>query len=286
MAEPRRRIPSWVAEPRPIEPSGFCMVAYRGTKMKRLLFGIAAIAALIGTPALAADLCCTKAPPPPPCCAPAPSWTGFYLGLNAGWGWDADPHSIVISTNPALGGYPATTNGTAASGALGGVTFGYNWQLSNVVFGFEADIDGSSIHNSFSGRVIDGFGDTLTAEKDLNYLSTIRGRLGFAFTSVLVYGTGGFAFGGVKNSLVDVLTVPPTGTVTMQRDTTATGYVVGGGMEFLVAPRWSLKAEYLYVNLGSYMLSSLEVPPSGFTFSTNKIDNDFYTVRGGVNYHW
>jgi outer membrane immunogenic protein len=248
---------------------------------KILVAGIAA-ALFCGAPALAADMA-VKAPPP---ATPTWSWAGFYAGLNAGGGWDADPHNIVISTTPLLGGYPATTNGTKASGALGGATFGYNWQRSNVVFGLEADIDASSIRNSFSPRVINTFGDTLTAEKDLNYVSTIRGRLGLAFNNVLVYGTGGFAFGGVKNNLVDTLLIPPTGTVTMRRDTTETGYVVGGGIEHMIAPHWSLKAEYQYIDLGSYTLSSLEVPPTPFTFSTNKIDNDFHTVRGGVNYHW
>jgi len=253
--------------------------------MRRFQCALLAAAAAVGlaSVASAADMP-MKAPPPAPGLS---NWQGFYAGLNAGGGWDADVHSIVISTSPlVLGGYPATTNGTNASGALGGATFGYNWQRSNVVFGLEADIDASSIRNSFPGRVINGFGDTLTAEKDLNYVATIRGRLGFAFNNVLVYGTGGFAFGDVKNNLVDVLTVPPTGTVTMQKNTWEPGYVVGGGIEYLIAPRWSLKAEYQYVNLGSYQLSSPEVPPTGFIFSTNKIDNDFHTVRVGVNYHW
>lgn len=253
--------------------------------------GFAISALLIVAPlsmASAADMP-VKAPPAPPE-TPAWNWAGFYAGLNAGGGVDAEAddansHSIVISTTPPLGGYPATTNGTAASGALGGVTFGYNWQRSNVVFGLETDIDASSIRRSFQGQVINGFGDAVSAEKDLNYVSTIRGRLGFVFNKVLFYGTGGFAFGHVSNTVVDVLTIPPTGTVFMQRDTTATGYVVGGGIEYLIAPRWSLKAEYQYVDLGSHTLSAPEVPPTGFIFSTNNIADHFHTLRVGVNYH-
>jgi outer membrane immunogenic protein len=245
------------------------------------------IAALLSI-ASAADMP-VKAPPAPPE-TPAWNWAGFYAGLNAGGGEEAgaganDPHNIVISTTPPLGGYPAITPGTNASGALGGVTFGYNWQRSNVVFGLETDIDASSIRRTLQGQVINGFGDQLTDEKDLNYVSTIRGRLGFAFNNVLFYGTGGFAFGHVNNKVVDILFVPPTGTVTMQRDTTETGYVVGGGIEYLIAPRWSLKAEYQYVDLGSHTLSSPEVPPTGFIFSTNNIVDHFHTVRVGVNYH-
>jgi outer membrane immunogenic protein len=251
----------------------------------KTLAAIAALVAFITTPVLAADMA-TKAPPPA-AAQPAPTWTGWYTGVNGGWGWLDKKQNIVITTSPALGGYPATTTGTDPKGGFGGVTVGYNWQRGNVVFGLEADIDASSIRNSFSGRVINAFGDTLTtAEKDLNYVSTIRGRLGFAFNNVLVYGTGGFAFGGVKNNLVDTLFVPPGGTVTMQRDTTERGYVVGGGIEYLIAPRWSLKAEYQYIDLGSYTLSSPEVPPSGFIFSTNKIVNEFHTVRAGLNWHF
>jgi outer membrane immunogenic protein len=239
----------------------------------------------------AADIYVPPAPGPggykDTCCAP--TWAGFYVGVNGGYGWDADSHKIDITTTPPLGGYPAITNGTDAKGGFGGGQIGYNWQgvwHPHLVIGIEADIEGSGIENSFQNRVLNGFGDTLHANKDLDWFGTVRGRLGYAFGNALVYGTGGFAFGGVKNQLVDVLTVPPTGTVTLQKDTTATGYVVGGGIEYLISPRWSLKAEYQYIDLGSYKLSSPEVPPSGFTFSTNKIDNTFNTVRVGINYHF
>ncbi|MGA7327031.1 MAG: outer membrane beta-barrel protein [Rhodomicrobium sp.] len=220
----------------------------------------------------------------------APTWAGFYAGVNGGYGWDADVHNIEISTSPlVLGGYPATTKGTDAEGGFGGGQIGYNWQgvwHPHLVIGVEADIEGSGIEDSFNNRVINGFGDALSAKKSLDWFSTIRARLGYSFGNVLVYGTGGFAFGGVKNQLIDVLTIPPTGTVTLQKDATATGYVVGGGVEYMISPRWSLKAEYQFIDLGSYKLSSPEVPPSGFAFSTNKIDNTFNTVRVGVNYHF
>src|SRR5262249_6574018 len=170
-----------------------------------------------------------------------------------------------------------------------GGQIGYNWQgvwHPHLVLGIEADIEGSGIQDSFSGRSINQFNDRLSAKKDLDWFGTVRGRVGYAFDNVLVYGTGGFAFGGVKNNLVDVLTVAPTGTVNLSKDSTETGYVVGGGIEYMVSPRWSVKAEYQFIDLGNYKLSAPEVPPSGSrVFTTNKIDNTFNTVRAGVNYH-
>jgi outer membrane immunogenic protein len=218
----------------------------------------------------------------------APSWAGFYAGVNGGGAWDANSQNILLTATPPLGGYPATVSGTHASGGFGGGQIGYNWQgvwHPHLVFGVEADIQGAGVDGSFSPKVINRFGDTVSAKKELDYFGTLRGRIGYAFGNALVYGTGGFAYGGLKNQLVDVLTVPPTGTATMQKDSTATGYVVGGGIEYLISPRWSVKAEYQYIDLGSYKLSAPEVPPSGFTLSTNKIDNTFNTVRAGINYH-
>jgi outer membrane immunogenic protein len=249
--------------------------------MRNLLLGSAMSIAMVAG-ASAADMY-VKAPPP------APTWTGWYVGANGGYGWDANVQKIDITTAPPLGGYPAITNGTDAKGAFGGGQIGYNWQgvwHPHLVIGIEADIEGSGIQNGFQNDVLNGFGDTLQASKNLDWFGTVRGRLGFTFGSALVYGTGGFAFGGVRNQLIDTLSVPPVGTVTMQTNSTATGYVVGAGIEYLISPHWSLKAEYQYINLGSFTLSSPEVPPSGFVFSTNKIDNAFNTVRVGINYQF
>jgi outer membrane immunogenic protein len=142
-----------------------------------------------------------------------------------------------------------------------------------LVFGFEADFQGSNIQNSFHNLVINGFGDQLSAEQALNAFSTIRGRLGLAYNSFLVYGTGGLAYGDVHNRLVDVLTVPPTGTVDMSKDGWQSGYAVGGGVEYMIAPHASLKVEYQYIKLGTFNWSALESPPSGFAFSANSINN-------------
>lgn len=226
---------------------------------------------------------------------PYVSWAGFYAGVNGGGAWDANPQNILLTATPPLGGYPSTVSGTNASGGFGGGQIGYNWQLpgglkdgpSNWVIGLEADIQGAGVESSVGPKVINGFGDAVSAKKELDYFGTLRGRIGYAFGNTLLYGTGGFAYGGVKNRVFDNLAVvPPLGTVTMQRSATETGYVVGAGVEYLIAPHWSFKAEYQYIDLGSYNLSSTEVPPSGITFTSGKLENTFNTVRAGVNYHF
>jgi outer membrane immunogenic protein len=144
-----------------------------------------------------------------PVYAPVTSWTGFYAGLNAGYGWSADNGSDT----------PA--------GGFGGGQIGYNWQGGlglghHVVLGVEADLQASAI----SG--------TQVRESDLNYFGTVRGRIGYAFDRTLVYATGGFAYGQVENKPVSE---------------TQTGYVLGGGIEYKFNPSWSLKAEYQFLSL-------------------------------------
>src|SRR5271163_4980280 len=107
--------------------------------MKKILVAGIAAAAFCGAPALAADMV-VKAPPQPAVAPPGPTWAGWYVGVNGGYGWDANAQNqnILITTTPALGGYPATTPGSLdPKGGFGGVTLGYNWQLANIVFGVE-----------------------------------------------------------------------------------------------------------------------------------------------------
>jgi outer membrane immunogenic protein len=127
------------------------------------------------------------------------------------------------------------------------------------------------------------FGDQLTACKKLDYVSTIRGRLGYAFGNALVYGTGGFAYGAVHNRLF-VAFGPPLA-ADLHKDATETGFAADGGIEYMISPRFSVKAEYQFVDLGSEKLSAPVVPPTGVVLSSNRIDNEFQTVRGGLNVH-
>jgi outer membrane immunogenic protein len=204
----------------------------------RSLAPFAIMAAVSTAPAAAADLY-GKAP----AYAAAPfnvySWNGFYVGANLGYQWGK------VTNWPS----------TSPSGVMGGGQFGYNWQVRpNWVLGLEADIQGS------------GANDTFAAYKFSNpWFGTVRGRVGYAMNNVLIYGTGGFAYGG--------------GTVSfgpMSESQTHTGWTVGAGVEVGLTPNWSAKAEYLYVQLDNrgYVLTGLN---NGFQ------SNIF---RLGVNYRF
>lgn len=205
---------------------------------------------------------------------PVPTWAGLYAGLNGGYAWSASTPRLVVTNN--LGASTLPTPGLDASGGFGGGDIGYNWQRGAFVFGVEADLEVSNIDADFKRFVGANFFD---ARKTVDYFSTVRGRLGYAFNNVLLYGTGGFAFGPVHNRVF------VNGVADAHRDETETGYALGGGIEYAINPRFSLKVEYQYIDFGSYKMSAPVVPPNGITIYTNTLDNNFNTVRVGLNYH-
>ena len=190
-----------------------------------------------------------------PAYVPVNTWTGFYIGANGGYGWNAN-HNSGDTVDP--------------SGGFGGGQIGYNWQGGfgfgpHLVLGVEADIQGADI--SDSGPVTNGL-IVAQGTSTLNYFGTVRGRIGYAFDRTLVYGTGGFAYGGVENKVAGV----------GKSSETQTGYAVGGGIEYKISPAWSLKGEYQFINLDA----SNTTGPLGFTGSDS---SELHTVRVGVNYH-
>jgi outer membrane immunogenic protein len=192
--------------------------------------------------------------------APVSLWSGFYAGVNGGGGWsDSSDHLALLPYSSGL--YP--------EGAFGGGQVGYNWQgfwHPNLVLGIEADIQGADLSDSAT----DARGDKVSTK--LDYFGSVRGRLGYASGRALVYATGGFAYGGIKNEGYG-----------LSNDGTATGYTVGGGFEYKVAPAWSIKTEYQYMNLGKN-----EPVDGGVTYSDlggDVREDAFHTIRFGLNYH-
>ncbi len=177
-----------------------------------------------------------------------------------------------------------------SSGGFGGGQLGYNWQRGRLVFGIEADIQASGINGSGTETVTDSGGSGIAdAKNSLDWFGTVRGRLGYTFDNALVYGTGGFAYGAVRDKLsVTASYGGSSATQTVQEDRTATGYAVGGGMEYALNPAWSLKAEYQYINLGNDKLAGTEVLTTGGVTVTAtgqaNFDHAYNTVRLGVNY--
>jgi len=266
--------------------------------MKLRVFASAIALALGMGSALAADLPSTKAPvyvPPPPL-----TWSGAYLGVNLGGGWTAnstgnqssaywDPTFPFLSSQTFLSGgaYPNLLflpNGQAngnVGGVVGGGQDGYNLQLyPSIVVGYESDIQGTSISGNRSGAYsfypspFAGSANFLIpvapfsgSKIDLGYIGTVRGRAGWLVTpTLLLYGTAGFAYGGVN----------PFGF-----SNTRTGWTAGGGVEWMFAPRWSAKVEYLYADLSGGGATGAW----GWNWGYH-VHPQVNIVRVGVNYHF
>lgn len=252
--------------------------------MKKLI-SIAALTLCAGA-AFAADLPSRKEPPvlPPP--PPPPMWTGFYVGLNAGYTWGASNNlnfasplaylSPAVSSIGESAAYAASAAGTVGSlsvgnsGFIGGGQVGYSLQFQEkFVVGLEADIQGiasgSSRATTASAAPWGDFflsGQTTSVQavsRSVDYLGTVRGRVGYlVIPTLLAYATGGLAYGGVElNAAMIQSDAPAAFNVTSSwgassaYSNTRAGWTVGGGLEWMFWPNWSAKVEYLYYDLGS-----------------------------------
>ncbi|WP_445215983.1 outer membrane protein [Bradyrhizobium sp. Pa8] len=268
--------------------------------MKKFLLAVASIA--LGTAsAHAADLAAqyTKAP----AMAPAYNWTGFYVGGNVGGQWgNADLNTSTIwtpagyfaaSSVPAINAVGA--QGVNSSSVTGGFTAGYNWQVNHAVLGLEGDINYFGFKGSASGTALypccapDTF--TVNSSVSADWLATIRGRIGFlAAPTWLIYGTGGAAIAEVKGNFnfTDTFIGGATESGTI-RDTRV-GWTAGVGTEYAFGGGWSLKAEYLYVDLGKVSATSTNLmtfagtTPSPSNAYTHSVDLKSNIMRVGVNY--
>ena len=283
--------------------------------IKTLILASAATALLAGA-ASAADLPRRAAPP---VFVPVPvfTWTGFYAGFNAGYGFDASSNNqpTVIGVNgastlvlPGTTAVVAFQNGQSNDGFVGGGQIGYNYQFtpgSGVVIGVEADaqyVDFGRERNRFSAT------GPLAAQQvfnpagvsGLDYFGTVRGRLGYAFDRVLFYGTGGFAYGSGGGR--------DFGLTNRSRDDFQTGWAAGGGIEYALptdsflnffrSSAVTLKIEGLYVNLdrGNRNNGVFAVNNAGQEVSVTSPgvvlvsggrqvrDTEFAVVRAGLNY--
>ncbi len=379
--------------------------------MKKVALSFAALA-LTASGALAADLPSRKGPPvlpPPP--PPPPMWTGFYTGLNAGYGFGTNNNVQSVSSDPSgatsLGGFnftqvnaqnplftPANTNiapylvgfptgaglaqsgnfANTQSGFIGGGQIGYNYQWGqSFLIGIEADIQGSGIRGSSRGVGLGGGGNTsplaicagsvayiancnastlggllptnlgnisvlngatatgaTTVNAGVDWMGTVRGRLGYLWTpTLLTYATGGLTYGGVyanvthwaNNNLTVQLANATTGANILgpigvnqnldgggSRSQTLVGWNVGGGLEWMFMPNWSLKTEAIYWNMGNMNvptatfgaapvtgvalggalapLNTISAFNSASTIGAVRVNYQGVIARAGVNYHF
>lgn len=305
--------------------------------MKRIIFSLVT---LLSSPAFAADLPMQKHVATP---HDTPfAWSGAYVGINAGgvFGaanstrtstWNTFPSSTFEALNfnntqaAALLTGGAGTNGSL--GFIGGGQIGYNQHIKvqnvDVVGSIETDIQGVSGYGGTysrwfgtpaatftSGGSIIGNGNTTTqtTANSLNYIGTVRGRIGVLICpSLLAFGTGGLAYGGVDTNLQNYQALFVTSSNSSSVNTgqyglvngsnyfsnTLVGWTAGGGLEWLVASNWSIKAEYLYYDLGKVtgtvantFYSTLGGAPSPQSITNYSYNQNGNIVRLGLNYHF
>ena len=242
------------------------------SKFLRPALGAALIALSAGS-AFAADLPSRKAPPPVAYVAPPPvfTWTGFYVGLNAGAAIGNSRYDWQPFGNSFNQGGVAFT---------GGGQIGYNWQTGPLVLGLETDINYRGASNNSNGGL---FGATNLGS---GYFGTVRGRLGFAMDRVLFYGTGGLAYGNARFPATSV-GIGPAGVMALSRidnPGTRLGWTAGAGVEYAFTRNWSVKAEYLYVDLGRNSANYVDL----FTGAPVALQarNSDHIVRAGLNYRF
>jgi outer membrane immunogenic protein len=262
------------------------------TSMKQMFLACVAMAGISAVPAKAADL-------PPYPAAPAvvvvpDSWTGLYVGGNLGYhagqdsisssanafGWGTDAAGIIDSRSPTW----LDPRGPAVGGQIG-----FNWQIRNVVFGWEADGDwlGGAANRRFTylNAIAVADGDFMYNSSAANVVATLRPRIGLTFGSLMFYGTAGLAMGWFSNTDSfaffngTLLTTTPSTTV-------RPGWTGGGGIEWKFLPQWSVKAEYLYLHMDNFNTIIPSCLPcaqgSDIAIHHSYTDN---LVRMGVNWH-
>jgi outer membrane immunogenic protein len=258
------------------------------------------------------------ASPKPIARAPVPTWTGFYAGIQFGGGWSDEPVNYspndvlaarLVNGDTQLFRPVATGYRVSQAGLVGGFEAGYNWQVgSNWLLGLEADFSFAGMSGTASGTTFlaDGTPQTTTAQQDTDWYGTVRGRAGWLATpNLLLFGSGGFAYGKVAGSAnystPANFSVAQGGFIIACGFTSSpvcfagssseirTGWTAGGGAEWLLDQHWSAKVEYQFVDLGTETVRiTMLFPGAGFTPSSfNAAFHDrFNVVRLGLNYRF
>lgn len=268
--------------------------------MKMILLSVVATAALSAT-AFAADLPARTYTKAPVVVDPHYSWSGLYVGGNVGGAWNRDSGGAGcidpagVRNGPVCQMVPAGT--IDASGGMGGVQIGYNWQVApSWLLGVEADIQGADIKGSttingpftFASGAVSLIAAQYTASEKLDWFGTVRGRVGATVGNVLLYATGGLAYGHAE--LTANLTSPNPFAFPASASVTRVGWTAGAGVEWGFAGNWSVKVEGLYYDLGTTSLAAGPVAGSvagalGF-IRTKDFDLHGAIGRVGVNYRF
>jgi outer membrane immunogenic protein len=246
------------------------------------------------------------------------SWTGFYVGGNVGYAWGQENSTLGIADGPGAACHfcavPLPSDVPTAQGAgspsfspngvIGGGQFGYNWQISNWVYGFEVDYQAlglrGSVNNGFRLPNLTAAGGNCAAPQCVgnfassmssDWLFTARPRVGFAWDRTLLYATGGLAVTKISFSqtYADNVTfgIGTGGAEGATASKTVVGWTVGAGVEEALTNRWSVKAEYLYTQFGgltAFGRLTDGVPGDFSNFANNVGQLSAHTLRAGINY--
>jgi outer membrane immunogenic protein len=240
--------------------------------MRGICASIAVLAAGSGA-AFAADIPMAPAPAAPAYYAPAPppvyNWTGYYIGVNGGYGFASGNTTATVAGGP-FNGLSATGSGNISGGVAGG-QMGFNYQINQLVVGMEGDFDWSGQSKTDSIGV-------LSETVKLPWIATIRGRAGIAIDRALLYGTGGVAF----TEASDNVTAAGVGTLFSASSVNA-GWTIGAGAEFALAQNWTARVEYLYVGTNVKLSGPFSLIAGNINETANVSDS---IVRAGVNFKY
>jgi outer membrane immunogenic protein len=266
---------------------------------------IAALTAVGAAAAQAADLPTRKEAPAPVFVPPPFTWTGFYIGLNAGGIFTTGTRSATLFA-PAVFPFPISTFfpgglGNGQSGFIGGGQAGYNWQTGAFVLGVETDFQGTTVSKSFNNvgtpfrgagvpAILTGDFLSINGKASLDWLGTTRGRVGFVVTPdnrLMIYGTGGVAYGGGSSNF-SVFDARNGAFWTGNPSSSRVGWAAGAGVEYAFTNNWTIRGEYLYADLGSSHFTSVGNTAAATFFpgvyASGKINYNASIVRAAVNY--
>ena len=250
---------------------------------KLLLASVGAIA-LSGSAALAAEPLPPPPPPPPPF-----TWTGPYVGGQIGYAWAANGSFNDFGFDPRSRIFFTDVFGATPNGVLGGAHVGAQYQFDWLVLGIEGSVDGTSLTATDSVTFPVAFrGGTLSAQISSDIQGSIRGKIGVAWDRLLIYGTGGVAFGGFTSDFT--LSAPgftPTPIfASFNTSSTRTGWTAGGGLQYAVTNNWWVFAEYRFSDFGTLRenLFGLSLPANAFLNGSRRLEQN--DVQVGFSYRF
>lgn len=246
--------------------------------LRSYLLASASSLALVGSAAAADVTVPIKAAPAPV----AWSWAGPYAGINVGAAWNNAKFSDLGAGAAGFYAFVPPNNDPFWSPSKAGVTLGaqagYNWQTGNIVYGILGDMNWVSGKESATLFPFGPLGASIGATSKFDWMATARGRLGVAFSNVLLYGTGGVAFAHFSDAWgFNVL-----GAQEFSSDKVRTGWTAGGGLEYMLTRNWSLGVEVLYADFGKTTASF----NNGVGTYVSSFKHSVSTARAALNWKW